>query len=150
MTEGIAVFQGYKIKGFVVFIKYKHGTLIMIKICNLTPGKHGIHIHEKGNLFKQDCSKCEGHYNPFNKKHGDRKDTNRHVGDLGNIEADENGYAKKVFFDPLIQLDGKYSVIGRSVVIHENEDDLGKGENFESLKTGNSGKRIASAVIGYM
>ena len=148
--SAIAVFTGYKVKGFVLFLKYKHGTIIMVKLCNLEKGKHGFHIHEKGNLFKKDCSKCEGHYNPFNKQHGDRKDNIRHVGDLGNIEPDENGYVKKVFFDPLVQLDGRYSVIGRSVVIHEQEDDLGKGGNEESLKTGNAGKRIACAVIGYM
>ena len=33
------------------------------------------------------------------------------------------------------------------VIIHE--DDCGKGGNAESLKTGNAGKRIACAVIGY-
>lgn len=150
MLAGIAVFKGYKIKGFVLFVKYKHGTIIMIKVCNLKKGKHGFHIHEKGNLLKNDCSECEGHYNPFNKQHGDRKDINRHIGDLGNIEADEEGFSYKIFFDPLVQLDGEYSVIGRSVVIHENEDDLGKGLDEESLKTGNAGKRIACAVIGYM
>jgi Cu-Zn family superoxide dismutase len=40
-------------------------------------------------------------------------------------------------------------IIGRSVIIHEDEDDLGKGGNEESIKTGNSGKRISCSVIGY-
>jgi Cu-Zn family superoxide dismutase len=67
---------------------------------------------------------------------------------LGNIEADENGNVQQVMYDSLVKISGKYSVIGRSVVIHEKKDDLGKGCNLESLITGNAGKRIACGVIG--
>ena len=53
-----------------------------------------------------------------------------------------------VIYDNLVKLKGKYSVIGRSIVIHSKEDDLGKGNNKESLITGNSGSRLDCAVIG--
>ena len=71
------------------------------------------------------------------------------MGDLGNIIADKNGNVSMIIKDKLVKLRGKYSVIGRSIVIHDKEDDLGRGNNKESLKTGNAGKRIACGVIGY-
>lgn len=144
----IAVFQG-KINGYVTFTETEKGTKINVNITNLKKGKHGFHIHEKGNLLEKDCMGCKGHYNPYNKNHGDRIDKERHVGDLGNIEPDNNGNVNITFYDNLIKLRGKYSVIGRSVIIHSGEDDLGKGNNKDSLITGNAGSRLDCAVIGY-
>ena len=59
--------------------------------------------------------------------HGGPDDRNRHAGDLGNITASKNGTVKTTRRDPIIKLKGKYNIIGRMVVIHKNEDDLGKG-----------------------
>ena len=52
--------------------------------------------------------------------------------------------------DDVIKLRGtKANIIGRGLIIHADEDNCGNGGNAESLKTGNAGKRIACAVIGY-
>lgn len=61
-----------------------------MEIEGITPGLHGFHIHEKGDL-SGGCKSAGGHYNPFGMTHGSRESEERHVGDLGNIEADENG-----------------------------------------------------------
>jgi Cu-Zn family superoxide dismutase len=90
------------------------------------------------------------HFNPYNKTHGCPGMKNRHVGDLGNIHTNSKGQAKYTFFDDIIKLRGnKCNIIGRGLIIHADPDDCGKGINKDSLKTGNSGKRIACAIIGY-
>lgn len=147
--EAVCVFQDSKIKGYVVFKEFKEQKKTEIHIClkNVPKGKHGFHIHESGDL-REGCNSLCSHYNPYHKNHGGPKDKERHVGDLGNLEPDENGNVRKIMYDDKIKLSGKHSILGRSVVIHAKEDDLGKGNNKESLKTGNAGKRIACGVIG--
>ena len=147
--EAICVFQESNIKGNIIFREYKlkKHTEIIIDISNVPEGLHGFHIHQSGDL-REGCNSLCAHYNPTNKQHGDREDKERHIGDLGNITAKKNGIVKSVFTDTKIKLSGKYSIVGRSVIIHAGEDDLGKGGNKESLKTGNAGKRIACGVIG--
>lgn len=69
------------------------------------------------------------------------------MGDLGNIII-TNQRATIDIEDDVIQLTGPHSIIGRALVIHQSEDDLGKGGNDESLATGNAGTRWACGIIG--
>jgi Cu-Zn family superoxide dismutase len=117
------------------------------KISGLTPGNHGFHIHEFGDNTNG-CTSAGGHFNPFGKTHGAPTDDERHVGDLGNVVADEQGEATFEITDKLITLTGPQSVVGRSIVVHENEDDLGRGGQELSKTTGNAGGRLACGVIG--
>lgn len=75
-------------------------------------------------------------------------DIERHVGDLGNIIANHEGIASINLIDKVIDLEGPHNIIGRAVVVHEKEDDLGKGGHPDSLTTGNAGGRVACGVIG--
>ena len=88
------------------------------------------------------------HFNPYNQTHGDISSAVRHVGDYGNLVRDTSGRISATFKDTVSQLYGPLSVIGRTVVLHELQDDLGLGGVAASLTTGNAGSRIACGVIG--
>ncbi|KAF7988995.1 hypothetical protein HCN44_007305 [Aphidius gifuensis] len=119
------------------------------KITGLKPGKHGFHIHEKGDLTNN-CTSTGGHYNPKGATHGAPTDATRHVGDLGNIEANAQGEATVNIVDKIISLSGAQSIIGRGVVVHDMVDDLGKGGHELSKTTGNAGGRLGCGVIGIL
>ncbi|CAD7958489.1 unnamed protein product [Amoebophrya sp. A25] len=94
------------------------------------------------------------HWNPHGKNHGAPSDEDRHAGDMGNITVDENGESKGSLTDHLIKIFGEFTVVGRSVMVHADEDDLGKGDHSEpgtngktSLTTGNAGARIGCGEI---
>jgi Cu-Zn family superoxide dismutase len=72
----------------------------------------------------------------------------RHIGDLGNVQTDGNGVVTVNIKDKLISLNGEHSILGRCLVVHEKPDDLGRGGDEESKKTGNAGKRLACGIIG--
>lgn len=134
-----------KVQGTILF-KQQPGasTLIVGKITGLAPGAHGFHIHEFGDL-SNGCESAGKHYDPDGVDHGDTDQG--HVGDLGNVTADKNGVADVSIVAKRIDLAGDRSVVGRAVVIHQDQDDLGQGGDAESLKTGNAGDRLACGVI---
>lgn len=134
--------KGNKVTGTVTFTKEKKGVRVIAKIEGLTPGKHGFHIHKYGDCGGENGTCAGDHFNPTNAPHGAPTDKHVHAGDLGNVVADSTG---KALYDEInynIDLFGPYSVLGRSVIIHQDEDDL------HSQPTGNSGDRIGCGVIG--
>ncbi|KAH8405660.1 hypothetical protein KR215_005895 [Drosophila sulfurigaster] len=134
-----------QVKGNVTFIQNDCGQSVHVRIQleNVKEGKHGFHIHEKGDL-SNGCTSLGGHYNPDKVDHGAPHHEVRHVGDLGNIEVNSTGIIDITYSDAVISLNGKRTIIGRSVVLHELEDDLGQGNHTDSKKTGNAGGRIVA------
>ena len=132
---------------------------IFVNITGLPKGrgelKHGLHVHVNGITETSDdvtkrCGSSGPHFNPTNKTHGDIKAAIRHVGDYGNIISDNNGIILKEFNDSVSTLFGEFNVIGRTIVLHQDEDDLGLTNHPLSKTTGNSGNRIACGVIGIL
>lgn len=134
-----------KVSGKIIFKEEVNGVRINYDIKGLKNGKHGFHVHEKGN-FNDDCLKAGPHFNPNGHNHSGRKSKKRHMGDLGNLFT-KNGKTKGSFIDKKISLSGKNNIIGRSVIVHDLKDDLGKGGDDESLKTGNAGARLNCSKI---
>ena len=132
--------SGSNVTGKITFTKTGNEVQVTADIENLKPGKHGFHIHEKGDCSAPDASSAGGHFNPTHQHHGGPTSAERHIGDLGNIEPDASG---KVHFDwkGKMSLSGADSIIGKSVVVHEKADDL------KTDPAGNSGARIACGVI---
>ena len=130
------------VSGTVTFTEVKGGVRVVAQVEGLTPGKHGFHIHEKGDLSKADLTSTGGHYNPEGHDHAGPMAKLRHVGDLGNLVADAKGVAKLDAVFKGVSMRGKNSIIGRGLIIHAGEDDL------ISQPTGAAGIRVAGGVIG--
>ena len=151
VIKAIAFFNTSTITGIVEFEELSNGmTNVKINLEGFEPNTtHGFHIHESGDLTRGCESMC-AHFNPFGTTHGGREDDIRHVGDLGNIESNEFGQVQMEFQDNFIKLRGDLTnVIGRGLIIHEDPDDCGKTTHELSKTTGNSGKRIACAIIAH-
>uniref|UniRef100_T2B4T7 Superoxide dismutase [Cu-Zn] n=1 Tax=Protopterus annectens TaxID=7888 RepID=T2B4T7_PROAN len=149
VLKAVCVLKGSgEVSGTVYFEQEDCGPVtIKGNIKGLAAGKHGFHVHVFGDNTNG-CISAGPHFNPENLSHGGPDDEIRHVGDLGNVIADEQGVASFCFKDRLVSLSGPHSVVGRSVVVHEKEDDLGRGNDEESKKTGNAGGRLACGVVG--
>ena len=118
-----------------------------MKVSNLTPGDHGIHIHNVGKCDGPDFKTAGGHFNPTSAHHGihNAQDPKPHLGDLANLTVKPDGRASASFILSGVTLsDGANSLFhdgGTAIVIHAKADDL------MSDPSGNSGDRIACGVI---
>lgn len=133
--------QNNQAAGIVRFKQTNKGLKIKAEITGLTPGEHGFHVHEFGNCQSSDGSSAGGHFNPTGMPHAGPCEKRRHIGDLGNIYADQNGIGRYKACYNDIALDGADGILGKSVIVHEKVDDL------VSQPTGAAGARIGCGVI---
>ncbi|VBB18156.1 Cu/Zn-superoxide dismutase [Yasminevirus sp. GU-2018] len=150
-VRAIAVLSGSAgVSGVIRFSQSLNGgpTTITGTIKGLQRGHHGFHIHEFGDL-SDGCTSAGAHYNPTGKRHGDINEPDSHIGDLGNVSTHSSSTDTEVnIVADKVSLLGPFSVVGRSLVLHQDFDDLGRGQHEDSLTTGHSGSRVACGVIG--
>ena len=98
-----------------------------------------------------DCTLTGPHFNPDNVNHGGPNAAVHHAGDLGNIVASSKGKARVHILNRQLSMDpnSAYFIVGRSMAVHADPDDLGLGGAATSLTTGNSGTRIGCGIIRY-
>ncbi|XP_017470220.1 PREDICTED: superoxide dismutase [Cu-Zn] isoform X2 [Rhagoletis zephyria] len=147
-AKAVCVING-DAKGTVFFEQQDANSPVKVtgEVLGLSKGQHGFHVHEFGDNTNG-CTSAGPHFNPAGKEHGAPTDENRHLGDLGNIEAPGNGPTKVEITDSQITLFGPNSIVGRTIVVHADPDDLGKGGHELSKSTGNAGARLGCGVIG--
>jgi len=138
------------VNGNLLMIQVNAESRVFVRgeINGLQPGPHGFHIHEIGST-DDGCVAAGGHFNPLNRTHGGPDDPVRHVGDLGNIFTPEGESSTPVdIVDDIITLfDATENIVGRTLVIHDGEDDLGDGGTPDSGTTGNAGSRVACGIV---
>ncbi|AYH46057.1 superoxide dismutase family protein [Azoarcus sp. DN11] len=139
----LAATQGSTVSGTVKFAEGDAGVLVEARVTGLAPGKHGFHIHEKGDCSAPDATSAGGHFNPTGEPHGSPERGAHHLGDMPMLIADANGHAKldTILEGVTINGKGEGNIVGRGVIVHAAPDD------FLTQPTGNSGARVACGVI---
>jgi len=134
--------SGSTARGTATMKQRGDGVAIHLDITGVTPGVHGIHIHEKGDCSAADASSAGAHYNPMAAPHGGPSDPMRHAGDFGNVTADASGTIRTdVMVSGITISDGPASAIGKALVLHASPDDL------TTQPSGNAGARVACGVV---
>lgn len=134
---------GNTASGVLLLTQTDDGVEITGRLGGLPPGESlGFHVHEMADCSAPDASSAGEHFNPTNEPHGDPDDDRSHLGDMPNVEADDDGVADvDVTVDGVTLTDGPYSLDDRAVVVHAQPDD------FETQPAGGSGNRIGCGEI---
>jgi Cu-Zn family superoxide dismutase len=131
--------------GTATFRAAPDGVRISLRLKNLTPGEHAVHIHDAGKCDPPDFKTAAGHFNPAHKHHGKDNPEGPHAGDLLNFTVSGQGTATTALLASGVTLGteatGLFHEGGTSLVIHASPDD------YKSDPAGNAGARIACGVI---
>lgn len=136
---------GGDLVGVATFTEGHDGVRIAVNLFNMPPGVHALHVHAAGSCENPDFKSAQGHFNPYNRKHGLKSSQGPHAGDLFNITVGADGTCAVAVTAPLVTLgDGENSLFregGTALMIHQGPDD------YMSDPAGAAGPRIACGVI---
>lgn len=128
--------------GAVIATAAPKGVVLKVEAKGLSPGWHGVHIHEKGDCSKSDFTSAGGHVHTDGASvHGLLNPKANDTGDLPNIHAGQDGAASAEMFTSLVTLQALRDADGSALVIHANPDD------YSSQPIGGAGPRVACGVI---
>ena len=132
------------VSGTVTFTENEGMVSMVATLSGLTPGMHAIHIHEKGDCSAADGTSAGGHWNPTMEDHGAWGHDGFHKGDIGNLDADENGIAtisKETDLWCIGCEDETKNIVGKAIIVHQDVDDM------KTQPTGNAGGRVGCGEI---
>lgn len=144
MTNMIKAKSGTATQGTVNFVQEDGMVTMDMNAYKLTPGTHAVHIHEFGDCSAVDATSAGGHWNPAKDDHGKWGAEHFHMGDIGNLVADDKGIARLVFKTDKWCIgcsDESKNIVGKTIIIHEDKDD------FKTQPTGNAGSRVGCVEI---
>ncbi|XP_024898351.1 superoxide dismutase [Cu-Zn]-like [Pteropus alecto] len=126
-TRAVFVLKDDGLRQSTIYSEQKgNGSVVVLgSITGLTEDEHGFHVHLFGDNI-QGCTSSGPHFNPLSKTHHGPKNQERHVGNLGSVAAGKDGVANVSVEDSLIVLSGDHSIIGHTMVVHEEPDDFGQ------------------------
>lgn len=132
--------------GHVRMTETPQGIILRVRTSLLPQGTRGFHIHSVGRCDPETgFESAGGHFDPSGASHGFAAGTNRHAGDLPNLEISEESKLEVTFFVPDVTLDdgtrGLLDADGSAVVIHRDADD------YETHPAGGAGDRLACGVV---
>jgi Cu-Zn family superoxide dismutase len=136
--------SGSQANGTIKILERNGKVKAKLNIKGLKPNnEHGFHIHENGDCSCAEGKSAGGHYAPNMMNHGGPSDMKYHLGDLGNLKSDAQGKIEQTILLKGVSLESNKmnSILNRSFVLHASKDD------FKTQPSGNSGERIACAVI---
>jgi len=129
-----------KAAGEVTIGEDANGVTLRLSAAGLPQGTHGVHLHETGQCDTPDFKTAGAHWNPTGRKHGRDSPAGAHMGDLANIQIEADGKGGSIFLVSATR-NALADASGTSLVIHAKADD------YKTDPSGNSGDRIACAVI---
>lgn len=131
--------------GEVIVAQGENGLLVNIVAKGMSPGPHGVHIHETGKCEGPDFKSAGGHWNPAAKQHGFDNPQGAHAGDFFNLDIGADGTGALEAVVTGAKLSGGDNALldadGAAFVVHEGPDDL------TTDPSGESGGRLACGVF---